>query len=76
MGGVAEWLVDGVNALLVPSNDASALAEALRRCLEEPELTSSLGKEARHTFLENFTLDRLGECFTALIERVRIRKES
>jgi glycosyltransferase involved in cell wall biosynthesis len=75
VGGVTEWLVHGANALLMPSGDAAALAEVLLRCLEERNLTNSLGREARRTFLKNFTLDRLGERFTALIRRVRSGRE-
>lgn len=71
VGGVAEWLSDGENALLVPAEDSQALARALRRCLEEPRLLSSLGENARGTFAENFSIDRLGQRFSALIERVR-----
>ena len=71
VGGVAEWLNDGVNALLVPAEDSRALAEALRRCIDEPSLIASLGGNARRTFSENFSIDRLGERFSTLIERVR-----
>ena len=70
VGGIAEWLRDGVNALLVPTEDSRALAEALRRCVEEPELIASLGTNAQRTFAESFSLDRLGERFSTLIERV------
>jgi O-antigen biosynthesis protein len=71
VGGIAEWLNDEVNALLVPPEDSQALARALRRCLEEPRLLFSLGENARRTFAENFSIDRLGQRFSALIERVR-----
>lgn len=71
VGGVAEWLRDGVNALLVPTEDRLALAQALGRCIDEPGLIASLGQGARRTFSENFSIDRLGERFSALIERVR-----
>ena len=71
VGGIAEWLSDGMNALLVPPEDSHALAGALRRCLEEPRLLSSLGENARRTFAENFSIDRLGQRFSALIEHVR-----
>jgi glycosyltransferase involved in cell wall biosynthesis len=74
VGGVAEWLNNGVNALLVPAEDSLALAEALRRCVEEPGLIASLGENARRTFVDNFSIDRLGERFSALIERVRKEK--
>jgi glycosyltransferase involved in cell wall biosynthesis len=71
VGGVAEWLSNGLNALLIPPEDSAALAAALRRCVEERELLDSLGENARRTFAENFSIDRLGERFSALIQRVR-----
>jgi glycosyltransferase involved in cell wall biosynthesis len=74
VGGIGEWLIDGVNALLVPAEESGALAEAIRRCIEEPGLISSLGESARRTFLANFSIDRLGERFSTLIERVRREK--
>ena len=70
VGGVAEWLSDGVNALLVPAEESLALAKAFRRCIDEPGLMASLGGNARRTFSENFSVDRLGDRFSALIERV------
>lgn len=74
VGGISEWLWDGVNALIVPAEDSRVLAEALRRCIDEPGLIASLGENARRTFAENFSIDRLGERFSALIERVRKEK--
>lgn len=71
VGGVAEWLHHGMNALLVPAEDGPALADALRRCLNESGLIASLGRNARQTFSENFSVDRLGGRFSGLIERVR-----
>ena len=74
VGGVAEWLRDGVNALLVPPEDHRALGEALRRCVEEPGLVKSLGENARQTFFRHFSIDRLGERFSALLEQARRKK--
>lgn len=73
VGGIAECLCDGRNALLVPAENSDALALALTRCLAEPGLIDTLGANARQTFIENFSLDRLGERFTALIERATSR---
>ncbi len=74
VGGVAEWLRDGMNALLVPVENSLALAQALRRCIDQPGLIGSLGEKARQTFSENFSIDRLGERFSRLIEQVRKEK--
>ena len=41
-GGVAEVVADGVNGLLVPSGDARALGEAIRRFFGDPALRDRL----------------------------------
>jgi glycosyltransferase involved in cell wall biosynthesis len=74
VGGVAEWLRDGVNALVVPPEDHCALGEALRRCMDEEGLVESLGANARRTFFKHFSIDRLGERFSALLEQARKQK--
>ena len=74
VGGVAEWLRDGVNALLVPPEDHRALAEALRRCVEEQGLIESLGANARRTFFKHFSIDRLGERFSVLLEQAQKKR--
>ncbi|MBA2558956.1 MAG: glycosyltransferase family 4 protein [Propionibacteriales bacterium] len=42
VGGMAEYVEDGVTGLLVPPNDHHALAAALIRCLREPGLVARL----------------------------------
>lgn len=42
IGGVPELVEDGRNGLLVPPGDGQALADALRRLIEEPDLLSRL----------------------------------
>jgi phosphatidylinositol alpha-mannosyltransferase len=46
--GYREVIRHGVEGLLVPPNDPSALAAALRRVLTEPAVASSLGSAGRH----------------------------
>jgi O-antigen biosynthesis protein len=69
VGGIGEWLRHGRNALIVPAEDRQMLAQAIRRCIEEPQLLQSLGANAQETFRENFSLDLLGDRFAALTER-------
>jgi hypothetical protein len=42
--------------------------------VEEPGLVDSLGENARQTFFKHFSIDRLGERFSVLIERVQKEK--
>ena len=42
LGGIGERVTHGVDGLLFPPGDAAALAAALRRCLDEPDLLPEL----------------------------------
>lgn len=42
VGGLPEYVEDGVNGLVVPAQDAPALTAALVRCLREPGLSATL----------------------------------
>ena len=57
-GGSGEFLRDGVNCLLVPPGDPRALAEALKRLAEDPDLRGRLAQGGRHTARE-LSVDRL-----------------
>ena len=43
-GGIPDLIADGETGLLVPSRDPAALADALARCLHDPEWAAGLGK--------------------------------
>lgn len=47
IGAMQDVLTDGVSGLLVPPNDAAALADALIRLLHDPALAASLGARFR-----------------------------
>lgn len=47
VGGIPYLLEDGVDALVVPPNDAEAMAQAVRRVLTEPGLAERLSRNAR-----------------------------
>ena len=56
VGGVAEMLEDGVEALLVPRRDPAAFADAVERLLRDPALAASLGQAARLRQRRDFSL--------------------
>lgn len=47
VGGIPYLLDDGIDALLVPSDDADAMAAAVRRILTEPGLAARISENAR-----------------------------
>ena len=54
-GGIADWLKDGVNGLLVEPGDAPALARALDELLADPERQSAMGAAGRDSVARRFT---------------------
>ena len=56
-GGQAEMLSQGKNALLIPPDEPVALAGAMGRILEDPELAARLARAGRRTVEEGYTLD-------------------
>jgi glycosyltransferase involved in cell wall biosynthesis len=59
VGGVPELVEDGVTGFLVPPKDPQALAKALQRLLDDPELRHRMGQLGREKALREFTLDRM-----------------
>jgi L-malate glycosyltransferase len=47
VGGIPYMIRDGENGLLVPDADANAMAGAIRRLIEEPDLVGRLSKNGR-----------------------------
>lgn len=74
VGGVREWICDGMNGLIVPPENSNELAIALTRCAIDPKLLAQLGATARRTFDYHFTLERFGTRFAELMESVAKRK--
>ena len=69
---VREILTDGRNALLVPPNDPTALATAVRRLLNDRELASRLTKQARLDVQPYSWAERgrkLGEFLSTVVSR-------
>jgi glycosyltransferase involved in cell wall biosynthesis len=67
VGGATETFVDGENALLVRPESVDELAAAIQRLIENPGLVAELGRKARETYEQNFTIERFGAEFSELI---------
>lgn len=70
VGGIGDYMEDGINGMLVPPHDPGRLADVLARVLGDPDLRIRLGREARarveHRFSEEAVYGRLAGILTAL----------
>jgi glycosyltransferase-like protein len=67
------FLRDGRNALLVPAGDAGALARALHRIADEPELADRLREAGRHT-AARFSWERVAALHEAAYQSFLARR--
>lgn len=56
--GIPSVVEGGRNGLLVPVEDADAVADALERLAKDPALRARMGEEGRRIFEQRFTLER------------------
>ena len=57
--GCREIVRDGVNGFLVPVRDPVALAEALRKLIEDPALRAEMGRRGRERVETEFSVQRI-----------------
>ena len=76
VGGVSEWLRDGMNGLLVDRENPEAFAVALGRCAHDPRLVDELKAAGARTFERHFTLERFAARFAELLMSLERRSES
>lgn len=55
VGAIPDMVEDGVTGLIIPEQDALALAEAMQGFIEHPDCIHSMGEEARKHFLQRYT---------------------
>jgi len=68
-GGMAEMLDQGNAGLLVPPEDATAIASAIIELLDQPNLRMKLGAEARERVTTEYSLERLGDLIEQSYQR-------
>jgi hypothetical protein len=61
VGGMPEVISADVTGLLVAPGDTPALAQAILRLANSPELRASMGKAGRTSFLDRFTSQKMAE---------------
>ncbi|MGH7504310.1 MAG: glycosyltransferase family 4 protein [Longimicrobiales bacterium] len=65
---IPETIVDGETGLIVPERDPHALAAAIQRLAENPELRARLGAAARLRFLARYTVSSWAADMTTAFE--------
>jgi len=66
VGGNPEVVEDGETGLLVPPRDPAALAQAICRLLDSPELASRFGQAGRERVIKRFSLERMVQATESL----------
>jgi glycosyltransferase involved in cell wall biosynthesis len=73
VGAIPEVVEDGRNGLLTAAGDVDALANALSRLIDDPDLRSRLGRTAQSDHAAHFSFDayveRLAELWRAAAPR-------
>ncbi|KJC49498.1 glycosyltransferase [Bradyrhizobium sp. LTSP885] len=69
-GGIPDVVTDGVNGLLVPPGDATALADALERVLTSTSLAATLGDGARQTATGSLNWDHIADHLVSTYRRL------
>ncbi|MEB3100197.1 glycosyltransferase family 4 protein [Ferviditalea candida] len=69
VGGIVEQIDNGRNGLLVPVDDAQALADALETLMSDSELRNRLALAAREKAENDFSLNRVIEQLTVVYRR-------
>ncbi|MGE6392581.1 glycosyltransferase family 4 protein [Psychrobacter pacificensis] len=59
--GCRETVIDGYNGYLVPVKDADALAEAMQKFIDEPELIVKMGRAARQVAMDKFDVNTVNQ---------------
>lgn len=59
--GCRETVINGVNGFIIPVRDAEALANAMLRFVERPELIEPMGRESRRLVEERFDINSVND---------------
>lgn len=71
IGGPAETLEEGRTAVLVPSNDPTAMSEALEKLIKKPDFASNLGKAAYAEIQTKFSPETVARKLVSFLRSAR-----
>jgi glycosyltransferase involved in cell wall biosynthesis len=75
-GGVPEIVRDGETGFLVPMGDADAMADAMARLLENPEMAAQMGEKGRQRVRDHFTIQSTARKVERLYDEVLRRRSA
>jgi glycosyltransferase involved in cell wall biosynthesis len=70
VGGIPEMVEDGLNGLLVPPRDPSALADALITLINRPDERKRMGQAGRARMLEKFSAEAMVAATEAVYRKI------
>ncbi|MBO4618778.1 MAG: glycosyltransferase family 4 protein [Victivallales bacterium] len=70
VGGVREWLQDGITGYVVPPQDTTAMADRLTKLFQDSTLRQSLSENARQLMQERFSPEHFLADFQKLLAEV------
>ena len=76
VGGIREWLHDGVSGTLVRPGDTKALGQAIRAMLENPETADQYGQAGQQIATEIFNPDRLMADLLDVYDRAAVKGQA
>ncbi len=68
--GVREVIDDGITGLLVPENDAQALAEAIEKLITDPEQARLMAKAAREKAIRCYSMSTMYKGYSNLFREI------
>lgn len=74
IGGIPEIITDGLDGVLVPPDDAPALADALARLLGDAAARARLGEAGRATWQRQFSATRMARDVAAALRPLVVRR--
>ena len=75
VGGAKDYVKNGVNGFLIDKNDVKSIVEKIKQLQNNPELLLQMSRNARDTYLNNFTPSRVVDKFNKIINKVEENKK-